>query len=136
MSWLEQVGYHALRREAKHALRNLAADVKAHITQEMETLMAEIARLKAAVDKELADDAAQNELIALLKAQLAEAQAAAADAAAGEADAEQRLAEALAAAVESAERLESNDPVVEEEPEEPVDPEPPVEEPVEPADPE
>ena len=135
MSWLEAEGAKAIRKEAQRYLRGLTNEVKAHITQEVEKLMSEIDRLNTAVDKELADDAAQNQLIAELRAQLEAASAAVSDAVAGKADAERQLTEALAAATTAAEKLESNDPVVEEPPaeeppvEEPVDPEPPADEP-------
>ena len=64
-------------------------------------------RLNAAVDQELADDAAQNELIAELRVQLAAAQ----DAASQAGVLEGQLAEALSAAEAAAVRLESNDVV-------------------------
>lgn len=135
MSYLETLGAEVALRRARKFAYQLAAgvvdQVNTHITNEMEKIMSELNRLSDAVDRELADDAAQNQLIAELKSQLEAAQAAAADAAAGEADAEARLNEALAAAVSAAERLESNDPVSQEQPQEPpVDEEPVPEEPV------
>ena len=102
-----------------------------HDLNEWRTDMAEqLDRLSTAVNKELADDSAQNELIAELRRQLEAAQAAAADAVAGKEGAEQALTAALDAAQAAAVQLESNDPAVEEPP---VDPEgPPVDPPVDP----
>lgn len=95
---------------------------------ERQELMAEqLDRLNAAVDRELADDAAQNQLIAELRAQLATAQQVAADAVAGNAQAQADLQGALDAAAGAAARLESNDAA-------PTEPEPPAE-PVEPVTP-
>lgn len=131
MSWLAAEGAKAVRKEAQRYLRGLTNEVKSHITSEVERVMSEIDRLNAAVEQELADDAAQNELIAELRRQLGIAQEAAEAAVAGEAEAQRQLTEALAAADSAAERLESNDPVVEE-PEQPE--EPPVD-PVEPGEP-
>lgn len=126
MGILEQEGFESLQRKAKRYLRDVVNEIKNHITTEMERIMSELDRLNTAVDRELADDAAQNELIAELKRQLGEAQTAATAAQAGEAGANQRLTDALDAATSAAERLESNDPVVEP----PADP--PVEQPAEP----
>lgn len=122
MSWLEAAGAAAIRKEALKHLRALTTEIKTHVTKEVERVMTEISRLNEAVDKELADDAAQNELIAELKRQLGVATEAAAAAAAGEEAANQRLDEALAAATSAAERLESNDPVEEPPAEPPVEP--------------
>jgi chromosome segregation ATPase len=117
MGILEQEGYGALKDKARRYMQDsVVRKINAHITKEMEKIMTELNRLSAAVDQELADDAAQNELIAELKRQLEEAQAAAAAAAAGEAGANERLAEALTAASDAAARLESNDAVEEPEP--------------------
>ena len=102
MSWLEAEGAKAVRKEAQRYLRGLVTEIKQHITHEVERVMTEIDRLNTAVDKELADDAAQNELIAELKSQLELASQAAEDAKAGQADAEQRLTDALAAATTAA----------------------------------
>lgn len=75
------------------------------------TVMAEqIDRLNAAVDQELADDAAQNELIAELRAQVGQARAAAEAAEAGNTSAQAELMSALNAVDAAAARLESNDP--------------------------
>ncbi|HJY34327.1 MAG TPA: hypothetical protein VJ260_05710 [Vicinamibacterales bacterium] len=78
--------------------------------------MAELDRLSAAVDKELADDTAQNELIAELRSQLETAKAAVDGAVAGEAAAVENLNAALTAAGEAATKLESNDVAPEPEP--------------------
>ena len=120
MSFLEYEGFQSLTRKAKRHARDLVNEVKTHITTEMERIMSELDRLGAAVDKELADDAAQNELIAELKRQLEAAQAAAAGAAAGEAAAVENLNAALAAASDAATKLESNDPAPEPAPEDPT----------------
>ena len=74
----------------------------------------EIDNLNAAVEKELADDTAQNELIAELQRQLADAAAAVEAAQAGEADALAQAAEALSGAQSAADRLATNDAPVEE----------------------
>lgn len=92
------------------------------------TLMAEqIDRLNTAVDRELADDAAQNQLITELRAQLDTAKAAAEQAATGEATAVQTLQAALDAADAAAQRLEANDAPAtpaDPQPEQPADPQP------------
>ena len=111
---LEFEGFRALKAQAKDYLRGLTREVKQHVTNEVERVMSEIQDLRGAVDQELADDAAQNELIAQLKAQLEEAQSQVAAAVAGEAEAEAKLNEALSAAVEVTEKLKSNDPPREE----------------------
>jgi chromosome segregation ATPase len=128
MSWLEHEGAEAVRKKAQRYLRDLALEVvskiNTHTTAEMEHIMSELDRLGAAVDKELADDSAQNELIAELKRQLDEAKAAVDGAVAGEAAAVESLNAALAAADEAATKLESNDPQPEPDPEPTPDPEP------------
>lgn len=92
-------------KQAAHAtLRQLAT-----ITERLDRMSDELSHLSASVDKELADDAAQNELIAELKAQLEAAKAAADAAAAGEADAQANLSDALSKAQDAANRLDSND---------------------------
>lgn len=105
---------------------------------ERTTAMAEqIDRLNAAVDRELADDAAQNQLIAELRAQLGQARQAAEAAEAGNTAAQAELRTALDAADAAAQRLESNDPQLEPAPEpapEPT-PEPAPVEPEQPAEP-
>lgn len=123
MGILEVEGFEALQRKAKRYIRDVVNELKSHITTEMERIMSELNRLSDAVDRELSDDAAQNELIAELRSQLAEATDAAAAAQAGEAGANERLNEALSAAGDAADRLESNDAQPEEPPtdEEPVD---------------
>jgi predicted nucleic acid-binding Zn-ribbon protein len=121
MSYLETEGAEAVQRRWKRHLRDLTNEVKQHITQEIGTLMSQIDRLNTAVDKELADDSAQNELIAELRRQLDEAKAAVDGAVAGEAAAVENLNNALNAADDAASRLESNDPQPEEpEPTEPA----------------
>lgn len=92
---------------SKKALRRYFLEWSTYMAQELENL-------SAAVDKELADDAAQNELIAELKRQLGEAQAAVDSAQAGEADALGKASEALSAAQTAADRLGSNDAPAEE----------------------
>jgi uncharacterized membrane protein YccC len=104
------------RRYTRHQ-RDLVNEVKQHITQEMERIMSQIDRLNTAVDKELADDSAQNKLIAELRRQLDEAKAAVDGAVAGEAAAVENLNNALTAADSAAAKLESNDPQPEPEPE-------------------
>ena len=116
MSWLEHQGAEAVWRRYTRHQRDLVNEVKQHITQEMERIMSQIDRLNTAVDKELADDAAQNELIAELRSQLDEAKAAVDGAVAGEAAAVENLNNALTAADSAAARLESNDPQPEPEP--------------------
>ena len=75
------------------------------------------ARLQAAVEQELADDAAQNELIAQQRALIDELRAAVdAAVAAGAADRD-GLAAAYAVMDDAAARLESNDPALDPEPE-------------------
>lgn len=126
MSWLEHQGAEAVWRKVTRHLRDLTNEVKQHTTAEIERLVTPMAeqidRLNTAVEKELSDDAAQNELIAELKRQLDAAKQAAADAAAGQAGAEATLTEALNAAGAAADRLGSNDPA--EQPTEPTDPAP------------
>ncbi len=125
MTWLEDQGAQAVKEEAQRYLRDLfnefATKINTHTTTQMETLMSQIDRLNTAVDKELADDSAQNELIAELRRQLDEAKAAVDGAVAGEAAAVENLNNALNAADDAASRLESNDPQPEEpEPTEPA----------------
>ena len=114
MSWLEVKGAEVAIRRAKRFAKTLAAtvvvQVNTHTTQKMEQIMSELSRLSEAVERELSDDASQNELIATLKAQLEEAQAAVGEAVEGEQEAVDRLNEALAVASAAADRLESNDP--------------------------
>ena len=102
------------------------------------TAMAEqIDRLNTAVERELADDSAQNQLIAELRAQLGQARAAAEAAEAGNVNAQAELRTALDAADAAAQRLESNDPSPEPAPEptpEPANPPQPVD-PAQPAGP-
>lgn len=100
--------------------------VYVQLSKRMENMAEQIDRLNAAVDQELADDSAQNQLIADLKAQLETAKAAVDGAVAGEEAAKTELQEALNAATDAAVRLESNDAPAEEEP--PAE-ETPVEEP-------
>lgn len=90
-------------------------------------MAAELDRLGQAVDKELADDAAQNQLIAEQTATIADLQAQLGTvndnltaALEGEAAAQASVREALDAATAAADKLEQNDPVVP-----PVDEEPP-----------
>jgi uncharacterized membrane protein YccC len=125
MTWLEDQGAQAVKEKAQRYLRDLfnefATKINTHTTTQMETLMSQIDRLNTAVDKELADDSAQNELIAELRRQLDEAKAAVDGAVAGEAAAVENLNNALNAADDAASRLESNDPQPEEpEPTEPA----------------
>ena len=110
MNFLE---YEALKREATEFARGLADEVIAHITRMESTMAEQIDRLNTAVDKELSDDAAQNELIAELRSQLDGAKQAVADAVAGQEGAEQTLNEALDAASAAADKLGSNDPPAE-----------------------
>jgi chromosome segregation ATPase len=123
-SVLEYEGFKALKASAKEYLRGLTREVKQHVTNEVERIMSELDRLNTAVDKELADDAAQNELIAELKRQLEEAKAAVDGAVAGEAAAVEALNAALTAAGDAATKLESNDPQPEPEPTPEPTPEP------------
>jgi predicted nucleic acid-binding Zn-ribbon protein len=125
MTWLEDQGAQAVKEKAQRYLRDLMNEVvskiNTHTTQEVERIMTELNRLSNAVDQELADDSAQNELIAELKRQLEEAKAAVDGAVAGEAAAKENLQTALDAATNAADRLESNDPQPEEpEPTEPA----------------
>jgi predicted nucleic acid-binding Zn-ribbon protein len=125
MTWLEDQGAQAVKEKAQRYLRDLmdgvVSKINTHTTQEVERIMTELNRLSNAVDQELADDSAQNELIAELKRQLEEAKAAVDGAVAGEAAAKENLQTALDAATNAADRLESNDPQPEEpEPTEPA----------------
>jgi uncharacterized membrane protein YccC len=125
MTWLEDQGAQAVKEKAQRYLRDLmdgvVSKINTHTTQEVERIMTELNRLSNAVDQELADDSAQNELIAELKRQLEEAKAAVDGAVAGEAAAVENLNNALNAADDAASRLESNDPQPEEpEPTEPA----------------
>lgn len=116
-----------LNRVTDDTLTTQLAATQAALTERL-TLMAEqIDRLNTAVDRELADDAAQNQLITELRAQLDTAKAAAEQAATGEATAVQTLQAALDAADAAAQRLEANDA-----PATPADPQPEPEQPAEP----
>jgi chromosome segregation ATPase len=117
MGFLEAEGFESLQRKARRYVRDVVNEIKSHITEEVERIMSNLDRLNTAVDKELADDAAQNELIAELKRQLEEAKAAVDGAVAGEAAAVEALNAALTAAGDAATKLESNDPQPEPTPE-------------------
>jgi uncharacterized membrane protein YdfJ with MMPL/SSD domain len=117
MGFLEAEGFDSLRRKAQRYVRDAVNEIKQHITDELGEVMSNLDRLNTAVDKELADDAAQNELIAELKRQLEEAKAAVDGAVAGEAAAVEALNAALTAAGDAATKLESNDPQPEPTPE-------------------
>ena len=80
-----------------------------HIAERQAAMAQELDNLNAAVDKELADDAAQNELIAELKRQLEAANTAVEAAQAGEADALAKASEALSGAQAAADKLGTND---------------------------
>jgi chromosome segregation ATPase len=112
------------KAEAEAYAAEIVRRVTQRITQSEERIMSELDRLNTAVDKELADDAAQNELIAELKRQFEEAKAAVDGAVAGEAAAVEALNSALDAAGEAATKLESNDPQPEPDPEPEPTPEP------------
>jgi hypothetical protein len=121
MSFLEYEGFQSLTRKAKRHARDLVNEVKTHITQEIGKVMSEIEDLKTAVDQELADDAAQNQLlaeraatIADLEARLGEAQAAVEGAVAGEAAAQATLQDALSGVADAVTKLKSNDAPAEE----------------------
>jgi chromosome segregation ATPase len=131
MTWLEDQGAQAVKEKAQRYLRDLmdrvVREINTHTTTEMEKLMTEINDLHAAVDQELADDSAQNQLlsdraatIADLEARLAEAQGAVDGAVAGEAEAKATLQEALSGVSDAVTKLKSNDPQPEEPTEEPT----------------
>lgn len=103
-----------------------------HIIERIQAMSDQTARLTAAVDQELTDDAAQNQLITQQRGMIDELRAALDNAVAGGAADRDALAQAYAVIDDAASRLESNDPTnqpepgptPEPQPTEPTEPEP------------